>query len=64
MRMKHPSDTLQSDDKGFPLRRLAPPWRIEVVGAGSAVVIADSLDRTLAMIAGDREVCRDVGGGG
>ena len=64
--MKHPSDTHQSDDKGSPLRRLATPLKtaIEVVGAGSAVVGDDSLDETLAIIEGDREVCRDVGDGG
>ena len=63
--MKHPSDTIQSDDKGFPLSRLVPPVEcsIEVVGAGSDVVVDDSLDETLGIIAGDREVCR-VGGGG
>ena len=64
--MKHPSEARQSDDKGFPLRRLATPLKtaIEVVGAGSAVVGDDSLDERLTIIEGDREVCRDVGDGG
>ena len=63
--MKHPSDTLQSDHKGFFPRRLGPPLEcsIEVVGAGSDVEVNDSLDETPAFIAGDREVCKDVGGG-
>ena len=64
--MKHPSDTIQSDDKGFPSSRLAAPLEcsIEVVGAGSDVVVDNSLDETLRTIVGESEVCKDVGGGG
>ena len=63
--MKHPRDTLQSNHKGFFPRWLGPPLEcsIELVGAGSDVVVDDSIDGTPAFMAGDREVCKDVGGG-
>ena len=48
------------------MSRLALPLEcsIEVVEAGSDVVVDGSLDETLGIIVGEREVCKDVGGGG